>query len=124
MTGSDILIFLVLIQAKHYLADFQWQTREMVMQKGQYMHPAGLLHAGVHAVLSIPVMLVSGFGGLGLILLLAIAEFVLHHHIDWFKLHIQHDSIDVNDARYWNLLGLDQAAHQLTYVAMLAIGLI
>ena len=124
MSESGILIFLVLIQVKHYLADFQWQTREMVAHKGEYWHPAGIAHAGLHAVLSVPIMLLAGFGGIGIILLLAVAELFVHHQIDWFKLRLNQDGVGTDDPRFWKLLGLDQAAHQLTYVVMLAIGLL
>ena len=56
MTESGILIFLVLIQVKHYLADFRWQTGDMLAHKGEFLHPAGWAHAGLHGLLSVPVM--------------------------------------------------------------------
>lgn len=121
MSEIDILVFLTLIQVKHYLADFQWQTSEMIAHKDQYLHPAGLAHAGLHAVLSIPVLVLSGLAGLGLIVLLALGEFFVHHHIDWTKARRQKDGADIADAEFWQLVGLDQAAHQLTYACMLAI---
>ncbi len=124
MTHAGILLFLVLIQAKHYLADFHWQTGEMIRNKGVYLHPAALAHAGLHALLSLPVMWLAGFGGAAFILVLAMAELVVHLHIDWLKSRLQEGRQDLSDPVFWKHVGLDQAAHQLTYAAMLAIALI
>ncbi|WP_135506988.1 DUF3307 domain-containing protein [Roseovarius aestuariivivens] len=124
MTDSGILIFLVLIQVKHYVADFRWQTGDMLANKGEFLHPAGMAHAGLHGLLSLPVMVLAGLGGLGLIVVLALAEVFVHHVIDWKKANLQKVKTDLGEAGFWRLVGLDQAAHQLTYVAILAIGLL
>ncbi|MEQ9056581.1 MAG: DUF3307 domain-containing protein [Roseovarius confluentis] len=124
MTETGILIFLVLVQVKHYFADFRWQTGEMLAHKGKLMHPAGLAHAGLHGLLSLPVMALAGLGGPGLIVALGLAEVFVHHVIDWQKANLQTEKADLGEAGFWRLVGLDQAAHQLTYVAILAVGLL
>lgn len=121
MTLVDVLLALVLFQLKHYLADFQWQTLWMVQTKGSYGHPGGLMHAGLHGLLSLPVLLLVAPFAPSLFMVILIFEMVLHYHIDWAKAQIvSRRGIDERDSAYWHYLGLDQAAHQLTYVAMLA----
>lgn len=122
MTAGAVILALCLFQVKHYLADFQWQSVWMIETKGQYGHRGGLAHAGLHGALSLPVLVtVAGWMPLlfaGLIL----AEFILHYHIDWFKAGVvTRRNLDEHDSAYWHLLGMDQAAHQLTYLAILAV---
>lgn len=121
MTLIDILVALALFQVKHYLADFQWQTLWMVQSKGWYGHPGGLVHAGLHGLLSLPVLMLVVPWQPVLFMAVVVAEIVLHYHIDWTKARIVAlRGIDENDSAYWHYLGLDQAAHQLTYLVMLA----
>lgn len=122
MTVVELLIAFTLFQVKHYVADFQWQTLWMVETKGRYGHPGGLIHAGLHGVLSLAVLLIVAPWGPVLVAGLVIAEVLLHYHIDWTKAFIvSRRGLDEGDSAYWSLLGLDQAAHQMTYVAMLAM---
>ncbi len=79
------------------------------------------MHAGLHGLLSLPVLLLVAPFAPGLFMVILIFEMVLHYHIDWAKAQIvSRRGIDERDSAYWHYLGLDQAAHQLTYVAMLA----
>jgi len=121
MTPVDVLLALVLFQLKHYLTDFHWQTIWIVQTKGRYGHPGGLIHAGLHGLLSLPVLLLVAPFAPVLFTVILIFEMVLHYHIDWIKARVvSQRGIDERDSAYWHYLGLDQAAHQLTYVAMLA----
>jgi len=89
MTPALLLAALALFQVKHYLADFHWQTLWMVETKGRYGHPGGLVHAGLHGLLSLPVLMVAApFFAPGLFAALVIGEVVLHYHIDWSKARI------------------------------------
>ena len=121
MSVVTVLAALALLQIKHYLADFHWQSDWMVINKGRYGHPGGLAHAGLHGVLSLLVLaLVAPWLPL-LFVLLVLAEIAVHYHTDWLKARIvTRAGIDVEDPAYWHWLGLDQAVHQLTYLAMLA----
>lgn len=122
MTELSLLGALALFQVKHYLADFQFQTLWMLRNKGSYGHPAGLLHAGLHALLSAPVLLLLMGVPADLALALMAAELAVHYHTDWAKERIGRASgADAGQPRFWHLLGLDQALHQWTYLAMLAV---
>ena len=122
MTGGAILGALVLFQLKHYIADFHWQSGWMLKTKGRYGHPGGLAHAGLHGALSLPVLLLTAPWDPALFAVLLLAEMALHYHIDWIKvLAVDRRGIDEDNPAYWHLLGLDQMAHQLTYLAMLAV---
>ncbi|TVP70233.1 MAG: DUF3307 domain-containing protein [Rhodobacteraceae bacterium] len=122
MSGGTVLLALALFQLKHYLADFQWQSAWMVQTKGRYGHLGGVAHAGLHGALSLPVLLLVAPSMPLLIALLVLGEVVLHYHVDWLKSRLSVGAgIDQNDSAYWHLLGLDQAAHQLTYLAIVAM---
>jgi hypothetical protein len=114
-----LLALLTLLQLKHYLADFHWQTAWMVAGKGGYGRLGGLAHAGLHGALSLPVLLLAGLPA-ATVAGIAAGEAVVHYHIDWTKTRIQAaHALEPHARRYWQLLGADQAAHQLTYVAMI-----
>jgi hypothetical protein len=120
---SDALFALLLLagfQIKHFLADFPLQTARMVEMKGRYGHPAGLIHAATHAGLSMGLLLLAGISP-GLAAALCIAEMALHYHLDWAKVRLSR-RLRIADGTpvYWQSIGLDQALHQLTYIAMVA----
>jgi hypothetical protein len=113
-----IFLALLLFQIKHFLFDFAFQTTYQVRHKGEYLHPAGITHAGSHALGSIPALwvlthvplLIAGF---------AVFEFLLHYHIDWTKAQIDHRlKPSHTSSLYWTIFGADQLAHQLTYLGM------
>ncbi len=119
MTAGTLLLLLLLFQVKHFLADFLWQTDWMFLNKGRYGHPGGLAHAGLHAVFTAVVLLFAP-APLGLLLALVALEFVIHYHVDWSKDHFtRRGSYTVEEKGFWVLFGLDQGAHQLTYVLLL-----
>jgi hypothetical protein len=112
---------LLAFEAKHFICDFVIQTAYQVRTKGIYGHPGGFIHAGTHALTSLPAIIVWG-PSWQLILALVVAEFLIHYHMDWFKEHLgKRMRWTVTDGPYWALFGADQFVHQLTYVAMLAI---
>ncbi len=119
MTPHMLLILLVLFQIKHLLADFLWQTGWMVANKGTYGHPGGIAHAGLHGLLSVAVLGWSPMAW-GAILVGATAELVVHYHIDWTKERLlKRFGWGQQEKAYWGLVGLDQFAHQVTYIAIL-----
>lgn len=119
MTPERLLLILLLMQVKHLLADYVWQTGWMVANKGRYGHPGGIAHAGMHAVFSLVVVLVTGFTPL-LALGLALFEFVVHYHVDWSKDQIlRRRALDAKMREYWIWTGVDQFAHQITMLAMI-----
>jgi len=118
------LAALLLFQLKHWVFDFLLQTEYQLRNKGKFGHPGGLIHAGGHALGSLPILLLLA-PGMDWVAGLAVAEFVVHYLCDWVKerLNRQH-GWTVVDRSFWLALGLDQAFHQLTYLAMIAMALV
>lgn len=121
-TAVAVLLGFTIFSVKHAIADFFIQTPYQFMNKGTYGHPGGLLHSGIHAVMSAPVFLVlAPVSALAGILLLA-GEFIVHYHVDWLKEQVtMRNGWKPDEAWFWRALGLDQLAHMLTYVAMIAL---
>lgn len=119
MTASSILIALTLFQLKHLVADFWLQTPWMVDGKCRYAQAGGIAHAAIHIAGTAPILIwLAPFGSTGLAILAA--EFLVHYHIDWMKArHAQRTGLTPEHRLFWGALGLDQALHQLTYIAIL-----
>lgn len=115
----DIIFLLVLLQYKHYYADFCLQTYQQTIRKGIYKDPVGISHSLDHVVCTlIALMFFHVFFPLPVwkILVAAILEGILHYHIDWSK--VKFGCKDMTKPLFWNQFGLDQLAHQLTYIIM------
>ncbi|MBV6658066.1 MAG: DUF3307 domain-containing protein [Devosiaceae bacterium] len=115
-----LLAILLGLQAKHFLFDFVFQSDWQVSNKGRYGHPAGLLHAGLHGLGTLVVMLAASLS-LGFALMvavtIAVVDFVIHYHVDWLK--AQTSRLDYFSPRrhgYWIAMGGDQLAHHITYI--------
>ena len=54
---------LLAFEAKHFICDFVIQTEWQVRTKGIYGHPGGAVHAGLHAVASLPASWCGGRRG-------------------------------------------------------------
>ncbi len=110
---------LIGLEIKHYIADYFLQPGWMLAGKGNIFHPGGYAHAGLHALLSL-IVLVGAGTPIGLALALFAAEFVLHYALDYSKAAYSRGvHLDNRPARFWALHGMDQLLHQLTYVAMI-----
>ena len=120
-TGVLLLSSLALFEVKHFVCDFVLQTAYLYRNKGIYGHRAGFIHAGLHALGSLPAILLIG-GAPGLIAVLLVGEFLVHYHVDWLKLYIDHRyRLRIDRRAYWIVFGLDQLLHQATYIVMLAL---
>jgi len=118
---AGLLALLAALQVKHLLADFVWQTEAMLRRKGIWGDPVGASHSALHAGLTAGVLVAAPLPGAGWIAAICTAEFVAHYHIDWLKARLTgRFGAHPSQRGFWVLLGLDQAAHQLTYVAILA----
>lgn len=116
---SMLLGGLVLLQFKHFLFDFVFQTGYQLKNKGTYGHPGGILHAGLHALGSLPAILLFG-PSLALAAGLIVAEFAVHYHVDWLKERVvKTNGWTTADSAFWHAIGFDQFVHHLTYAAML-----
>jgi hypothetical protein len=116
----NIILLLALLQVKHYYADFVIQTHKQVVQKGIYRDWVGISHSLDHVWTSMITLfifdqLVFAINPL-VVLLLPVIEGIIHYHIDFIK--VKHGSKDMTSSWYWNHFGLDQLAHQMTYLLM------
>lgn len=119
MTLNTLLLLLILFQIKHLLADFVWQSSWMVQTKGIYGHMGGICHAGMHAGLSL-LILIFAAPSLMVAVLVAVGEWVVHYHLDWYKdRELKKHGYTALQKGFWALAGLDQFAHQLSYVGIL-----
>ena len=106
------LLVLALLQVKHWFVDFVNQTDEEVAHKGIYLDWRGVKHSLKHSVVTFLVLpLITSYETA---LVLACLDFILHYHIDWIKMKF--GNRDIKSPAFWNHLGLDQMAHQLTYI--------
>lgn len=115
MTPLMIMAALIL---KHFICDFPLQRRYQYTHKGIYGHPGGLLHAVIHALGTLLVLVF--FAPLAIALKLAALDALIHYHIDWAKSRYNKSrnfTASSGDG-FWITLGLDQCAHQLTYVLL------
>lgn len=118
-TLMPALILLALFQVKHMFADYFLQTPRMLADRGRYFHFGRLQHAGTHALGSAIAFIIVGTP-FSVLLPICLAEWVVHFHIDFFKgIWSQRAGDGPTDPSYWRAYGVDQAAHQMTYVAML-----
>jgi len=113
----DILLLMFLLQCKHWYADFGIQTYDQTVKKGLYGDPVGISHSMDHTLWTIIALCVFAvFYPLDPVILLVISilEGVAHYHIDWFK--VKYGNKNPATPRYWAEFGLDQFAHQATYL--------
>jgi hypothetical protein len=116
------LAAVAVLMFKHAVADFFLQTKYQYCNKGTYGHPGGIIHAGIHVVLTPLVYLVLAPASLALAAALAAGEFLAHYHIDWLKEQIGHRSgWTPQDRCFWFALGTDQLVHGLTYLAIVGV---
>lgn len=102
---------------KHFICDFPLQaTPWMYKNKGTYLHPGGIAHAGIHLVGTF--MVLAFVTPAPVAMTFAIFDFLIHYHIDFFKVTICNasDLKPDNSEWFWVLLGLDQLAHCMTYI--------
>ena len=106
---------LFLLFVKHFICDFPLQAYPwMYRNKGTYLHPGGIAHAGIHALGTL-LVLVSFIGSAAM--LYAAIDMLVHYHIDWAKMNVskRYDLQPNNSERFWILLGFDQLLHHITY---------
>lgn len=120
---TPIIILLVLIQLKHYLCDFPLQTQNHLSTKGIYGNLGGISHSVNHGLGTYVVFAIMGLGmvenNLQLAIIMGLIDAVIHYHIDWIKTRFGQK--DITKKSFWNQLGLDQLAHQLTYVLIIGL---
>lgn len=112
---NAIFLMLILLQFKHWYIDFVDQDMEEVNHKGIFGHWIGVKHSlkqgfGTY----ICIALVVGADYWVYAIALALADFGIHYFVDWAKMN--YGNRDIQNPKFWAHLGLDQMAHQLTYL--------
>jgi hypothetical protein len=118
----EILLLLLLLQIKHWYADFKIQTYMQTVKKGVWLDPIGISHSMEHMVCSMIALLIFGFFyaiNAVTVIWLCFVEGLLHYIIDYIK--VKYGCKDNTKPLFWNQFGLDQLAHQATYLAMVGI---
>lgn len=117
MIGT-LLLFLALLQLKHWFIDFVDQTDAEVRCKGIYGNWTGMYHSVKHGGATFLILFlffeneVSGMWAF----VLGFLDFLTHYHIDWAKMNW--GNRDIKTKQFWAHLGADQMAHQLTYIGL------
>ncbi len=112
----EALLFLFI---KHFICDFPLQAFPWIYKnKGRYLHPGGIVHAGLHGI-GTSLVLFPFVGSTAFIY--GLVDMLVHYHIDWAKMNLSehYDLKPNNSERFWILLGLDQLLHHLTYFAII-----
>lgn len=120
MSATVALMLVLAFLVKHFIADFLLQKPYQYLNKGKYGHPGGLVHAGIHGVGTIIVLLLM-FPPSFLVFWLVVFDMVSHYHIDWLKVNINEAQgwTATTSDNFWHLVGLDQLAHQLVYIVII-----
>ena len=117
----EILALLLLFQIKHWYADFKIQTYMQTVKKGVWLDPIGISHTADHIWTSLTCLLAFSIFypvSASTIILVAFAEGIYHYLIDYTK--VKYGCKDNTKPLFWNQFGLDQLAHQASYLAIAA----
>ncbi len=110
---------LFLLFIKHFICDFPLQAYPwMYRNKGCYLHPGGIVHALIHGIGTI-IVLLPFIGSVAVIY--GLVDWFVHYHIDWAKMSISkhYDLQPNNSEQFWILLGFDQLLHHITYFVLI-----
>ena len=116
----DLLFLLLLIQIKHCYADFVLQTYMQTVKKGVWMDPVGISHTLDHMWCSLAALFLFSFFvpvAVVAVLFVVLVEGITHYLIDYGK--VKYGSKDNTKPIFWTQFGLDQLAHQITYIWMI-----
>ena len=115
MIMVEVLLFLALLQVKHWYIDFVNQSDAEVASKGIYGSPHGIDHSVKHGIgTMVCAIAVCGWPWIVWAALLGFVDAIAHYHIDWTKMN--YGNRDIKTPQFWNHLGLDQMAHQFCYI--------
>jgi hypothetical protein len=116
----ELLFLLLLLQIKHCYADFVMQTYIQTVKKGVWLDPTGISHTTDHMICTLVAMLIFSFfvpvSAIAIILVTFI-EGVVHYLVDYSK--VKYGCKDNTKPVFWTQFGLDQLAHQVTYIWMI-----
>lgn len=113
----EAIVILLLLQIKHWYVDFWIQSYAQTVKKGVYGDPVGISHTLEQTIGTLLALLICNYFftfPVILIITLSLLDMVIHYHVDWVKAY--YGTKDTKTTRYWREFGLDQLAHQLTYI--------
>lgn len=100
-----VLIFMLLL-LKHNVADFVLQTPYQLHHKGQYLHWGGILHAAIHMLGTLVVLMF--FISWQFALMASVFDGFVHYHVDWLKAKINtHYQLHPDNPHFWIIFGAD-----------------
>jgi len=113
---QQLFLIFVLFQFKQFFCDFAWQTSKMVMMKASPrwdFAPALAAHAGIHAAITLLIILVLKPH----LWWIALIDFTIHFLVDRVKSGPKYlgKFNDITRHSYWKVFGLDQMAHHFTH---------
>ena len=115
----DILLLLALFQIKHWYADFKIQTYMQTVKKGVWLDPVGMSHTLDHIWTSAVFLIIfSIFYPIPILTIpvVILIEGIYHYLIDYTK--VRYGCKDSTKPLFWNQFGLDQLAHQFSYLVI------
>lgn len=115
----EILFLLLLFQIKHWYADFKIQTYMQTVKKGVWLDPVGLSHTGDHIWTTLVCLFLFNFIHpipAVTIIVVALLEGFYHYLVDYSK--VKYGCKDNTKPQFWNQFGLDQLAHQASYLVI------
>ncbi|AJC83347.1 UNVERIFIED_ORG: hypothetical protein GGE64_005844 [Rhizobium etli] len=116
-----LLITLVWLQTKHFVADYVLQPAWIIDGKGDLRKPGGYVHAAIHAAATMPILWLS-MPYLTWTVAVVTGEFLIHFLIDHLKaVYGRRHPCPMNARSFWMLHGGDQLAHHLTYSTILTV---
>ena len=117
----EILVLLLLFQIKHWYADFKIQTYMQTVKKGVWLDPTGMSHTLDHIWTTLLILLIfSVYYTIPVITIIVVAclEGIYHYLVDFTK--VKWGCKDNTKPLFWNQFGLDQLAHQTSYLVIAA----
>ena len=124
------MLYLLLLTAKHFLADAPLQNEYQYLNKGNWKHLGGYLHAGIHGLFTLVISLF--FVPVDIAILISLLDTLIHYVVDWLKINAtaKYKWSGINEERkcleiysnwYFYALILDQCAHFATYILLYSI---
>ena len=110
----NMIVLLSLLFLKHFLFDWVFQTDLEIQHKGRYFDSKGITHSVKHGI---GTFLVFSLASFPLAITFGLLDTLIHYHIDFLKQNLTAKlELSPKDKMFWNLIGLDQFLHSLTYL--------
>jgi hypothetical protein len=106
-------LILALLFFKHFLADFCWQSDQMIRDKGHLGRLGGLQHAGLHGALTYVILM--HFLTIQACIMLAVFDAVLHYAMDLVHRRAT-VRLSTESDKFWMWIGIDQLVHSVVYL--------